>query len=138
MQLGEATRPEDVCDPLLGRTRRGVDRLFEPPTLGSKSDHANPSVGRIGLAQKVPVLFQVPEQVVHRLFRDPHPVRKLTWTQSLEPRVAPQPDVRRVQIIESRRNDACIELLTDPLPNDTQLGTHIRASFAVGSIEGVA
>jgi hypothetical protein len=30
------------------------------------------------------VVFNVPEQVDHRLFRDPRPVRKLTWTLSLE------------------------------------------------------
>ena len=80
MQLGEAPRPQDLCDSQLGRPRLGVDRLLEPPSLGSESDHASPSVGRIGHARQVPVSFQVPEQVVDRLFRDPHPVRKLAWT----------------------------------------------------------
>ena len=138
MQLGETTWPEDVCDPLLGRSRRVVDRLLEAPTLGSEPDYANPSVGRIGFARQVPVLFKVPEQVVNRLFRDSRPVRKLTWTLSLEARIAPEPDVRRIQIIESCRNHPCVELLTDPLPNNTQLGAHIRASFFAVSIEGGA
>ena len=117
MQLGEAPRPQDLCDPQLGRPSLGVDRLLESPSFGSKSDHPSPSVDRIGHAQQVPVLFEVPEQFVDRLLRDPPPIRKLAWTQSLEARIAPEPDVRGVQIVVSRRNDARIQLIADPLPN---------------------
>ena len=80
MQLGETPRPQDLCDPQLGRPRLGVDCLLEPPSLGGESDHTSPSVDRIGHAKQVPVSFQVPEQVVDGLFRDPPPVRKLAWT----------------------------------------------------------
>ena len=134
MQLGETTRPEDVCDSLLGRPRHVVDRLFEAPTLGSEPDHANPSVGRIWFARQVPVLFKVPEQVVNRLLRDARPVRKLTWMLSLEARIAPEPDVRGVQIVESRRNDAGVHLIAEPLPDDTQLGADKRGSLAAGLV----
>ena len=71
VQLGEAPRPQDLCDPQLGRPRLGVDRLLEPPSRGSESYHAGPSVGRIGHTLEVPVSFEVPEQVVDRLFRNP-------------------------------------------------------------------
>jgi len=80
LELGEASRPQDLCDPQLGRPRFGVDCLFESPSLGSESDYASPSVGRIGHAPQVPVSFQVPEQVVDRLFRDSHVFRQLAWT----------------------------------------------------------
>ena len=106
--------------------------LLEPPSFGSESDHTSPSVDRIGHTQQIPVSFQVPKQVVDRLFRDPHPVCKLAWTYSLEARIAPEPDVRRVQIVESCRNDPRIQLITDPLPHDTEHGADVRASFAVG------
>ena len=138
MQLSEASRPQDLCDPQLGRPSLGVDRLLEPPSFGSKSDHPSPSVGRIGHAQQVPVLFQVPEQVVDRLLRDPPPIRKLAWTQSLEARIAPEPDVRGIQIVVSRRHDARIQLVTDPLPNNSQHGPDIRAWLAVGVVRGIA
>jgi hypothetical protein len=45
VQLGEAPRPQDLCDPQLGRTRLGINCLLKPPSLGSESDHASPSVG---------------------------------------------------------------------------------------------
>ena len=80
MQLGEAPRPQNLCDPQLGRPRLGINCVLKPPSLGSESYHTSPSVGRVGLAHQVPVPFQVPEQVVDRLFRDPGPVRKLAWT----------------------------------------------------------
>ena len=138
MQLGEAPRPEDLCDPQLGRPRLGVDCLLDPPSLGSKSDHASPSVGGIGHTQQVTMSFQVPQQVVDRLFRDPHPVGKLAGTHSLEARIAPEPDVRCIQIVEPRRNDARIQLITDPLPNDAEHGADVRASLAVGVVRGIA
>jgi hypothetical protein len=46
--------------------------------------------------------------------------------------------VRGVQIVVSRRNDALIHLITDPLPNDTQHGAYVRASMSVGMVEGIA
>lgn len=64
MQLGVAPRPKDLFDPQLGRSSLGIDCLLESPSLRSKSDHTSPSVDGIGHAQQVPVLFQVPEQVV--------------------------------------------------------------------------
>ena len=45
--------------------------------------------------------------------------------------------MRCVQIVESRRNDARIQLLTDPLPNDTQQGANVRTGSPLGwSSEG--
>lgn len=137
MQVGEALRSQDLRDPQLRRPGRGVDRLLKPLPLGSKSDHASPSVGRIGHAQQVPVLFQVRKQVVDRLFRDPHSFRKLAWTESLEARIAPKPHVRGVQIVVTRGNDARVQLITDPLPNDAQRGADVRASLAVVVVEGI-
>ncbi len=131
MQLCEALRPEDLRDTELGRSCRRVNRLLESPSLGGESDHTSPSVGRIWNAQEVPVSFQVSEQIVDRLLRDPHPVRKLARTYSLEPRIAPEADVRRVQVVETRRNDSRIELITDPLPNDTEHCADVGASLAV-------
>ena len=64
--------------------------------------------------------FQMPEQVVDRLFRDPHTIRELTGTYSLEAGIAPERDMRCAQIVESCRNDSRIQLNTDPLPNDTR------------------
>ena len=51
MQLCEPTWPEDLFDLQLSRPRRGVNGLLEPPSLGGKSDHTSPTVGRIGDAQ---------------------------------------------------------------------------------------
>ena len=79
----------------------------------------------------------MPEQVVDRLFRDPHPVCELAWTYSLEARITPETDVRCVQIVESRRNDARIKLITDPLPNDTEHGAYVRAPLAFREVEGI-
>ena len=42
--------------------------------------------------------------------------------------------MRGVQIVVSRRNDARIQLITDPLPNDTQHGANVRAWLAVGVV----
>ena len=75
--------------------------------------------------------FQVPEQVVDRLFRDPHTIRELTGTCSLEAGIAPECDMRCAQIVESCRNDSRIELDTDPLPNDTEQGADVRGPRAV-------
>ena len=65
--------------------------------------------------------FQVPEEVVDRLFCGPHVVRKLGWTLSVEARIAPEPNVRGVQIVVSSRNDARVQLITDPLVGITEL-----------------
>ncbi len=80
VQLSKYSRPQDPGDLQLGRPRLGVDYLLQLPSLGSESDRAGSSVGRIGHASEVPVSFQVPEQVVDRLFRDPRQVRKLART----------------------------------------------------------
>jgi hypothetical protein len=77
------------------------------------------------------VSFQVPEQVVDRLFRDPHTIRELTGTHSLEAGIAPERDMCGAQIVESRRNDSRIQLNTDPLPNDTEQGADVRGPRAV-------
>ena len=82
--------------------------------------------------------FQMPDQVVDRLFRDPYPVCKLARTYSLEAGITPEPDVRGVQIVESCRNDARIQLIPDPLPNATQHGPDVRASLAGVVGDGVA
>lgn len=74
--------------------------------------------------------FQVPEQVVDRLFCGPHVVRKLGWTLSVEARIAPEPNVRGVQIVVSSRNDARVQLITDPLPYDAHHRADVRASIA--------
>jgi hypothetical protein len=84
------------------------------------------------------VSFEVPEQVVDRLFRDPHTIRELTGTYSLEARIAPERDMRCAQIVESCREDIRIQLLTNPMPNDTQHGTDVRTSFVVDVAPGVA
>lgn len=47
MQLCESTWPEDLFDLLLSRSRRGVNGLLEPPSLGGKLDHTSPTVDRI-------------------------------------------------------------------------------------------
>ena len=75
--------------------------------------------------------FQVPEQVVDRLFRDPHTIRELTGTYSLEAGIAPERDMRCAQIVESCCNDSRIQLNTDPLPNDTEHGADVRGALAV-------
>lgn len=49
--------------------------------------------------------------------------------------MAPEPDVRRVEIVESRGNDARIQLIADELPHDTQHGADIRTWLAVGVVE---
>ena len=73
----------------------------------------------------------MPEQVVDRLFRDPHTIRELTGTYSLEAGIAPERDMRCAQIVESCRKDTRIQLVTNPLPNDTQHGADVRGSLAV-------
>jgi hypothetical protein len=45
--------------------------------------------------------------------------------------------VRGVQIVVSCRNDARIQLITHPIPNDTQHGANVRASLAIGVVEGI-
>jgi mannose-6-phosphate isomerase-like protein (cupin superfamily) len=66
VQLGEPTRPQDLCDPQLGRPGLNIDSLLEPPSLGGESDHPGPSVGRIRHAPDIPLSFKVPEKVVDR------------------------------------------------------------------------
>jgi hypothetical protein len=125
LQLGEALRPQNLRDPQLRRPSLGVDCLLESPSLGSEPDHPGPSVGRIGYAPEVPVLFQVPEQVIDRLFRNPRLVCQLAWTSPVEAWIAPKPDMCGIQIVISRRNDARIHLIADPLPDDAQRGADV-------------
>jgi hypothetical protein len=138
VQLSEPLRPEDLGDPQLGRSCLGVDRLLQPPSFGGELDHASPAVRGIGYPQEVPTLFQVPEQIVDRLFGDSHPVCKLTWPQTVEARMAPEPDVRGVQIVVSRGDHARIQLITDPLPNDPKHGAEVWTGHAVRVGEGIA
>ena len=77
--------------------------------------------------------FEMPEQVVDRLFRDPHTIRELTRTYSFEAGIAPERDMRCAQIVESCRNDSRIQLNTDPLPHDTEHGADVRGPLAVGA-----
>ena len=133
MQLCEATWPEDLFDMLLSHPRRGVNGLLEPPSLGGKSDHTSPTIDRIGDTQEVSVSFEMPEQVVDRLFRDPHTICELTRTYSFEAGIAPERDMRCAQIVESCRNDSRIQLNTDPLPHDTEHGADVRGPLAVGA-----
>jgi len=79
------------------------------------------------------VSFEMPEQVVDRLFRDPHTIRELTRTYSFEAGIAPERDMRCAQIVESCRNDSRIQLYTDPLPNDTEQGSDVRWPLAIGA-----
>ena len=46
--------------------------------------------------------------------------------------------MRCVQIVVSRRNDARIQLIADPLPNNTQQGADVRAWLAIGVVRGTA
>lgn len=75
--------------------------------------------------------FQVPEQVVHRLFRDPYAIRELTGTYPIEAGITPERDMRCAQIVESCRNDSRIQLNTDPLAHDTEHGADVRGPLAV-------
>ena len=43
--------------------------------------------------------------------------------------------MRGVQIVESRCNDARVQLITDPLPNDTQHGADVRADARRGVVQ---
>jgi hypothetical protein len=79
------------------------------------------------------VPLQMPEQIVDRLFCDPHTIREPTRTYSLEAGIAPESDVRCAQIVESCRNDSRIQLYTDPLPNDTEQGSDVRWPLAIGA-----
>ena len=102
MQLCEPTWPENLFDLQLSRPRRGVNGFSEPPSLGGEPDHTSPTVDRIGDPRQVPVSFQMPEQVVDRLLRYPHTIRELTRSYSLEAGIAPERDMGRAQIVESR------------------------------------
>lgn len=46
--------------------------------------------------------------------------------------------MRCVQIVVSSRNDACIKLIADPLPNDTQQGADVGDWLAIGVVRGTA
>ena len=80
MQLGEASRPQDLGDPHLGRLRLRVDGALEPLALGGQPNDAGASVGWIGHSHQVSVTLQVAEQVVDRLLCDPHLVCELGGT----------------------------------------------------------
>ena len=75
--------------------------------------------------------FQMPEQVVDRLLRDPHTIREPTGTYSVEAGIAPERDMRCAQIVESCCEDTRVQLLTNPLPNHTQHGADVGTSFVV-------
>lgn len=136
MELGEAAGPQDLRDPQLGRPCLAVDRSLEPAAFGSQPYDAGPAVVRSRHARQVSVLFQVAEQIVDRLFCDPHVCSHLAGAQSVKARIPPEPDMRGVQIVVSRREDTCIHLIADPLPDDTQHGPDVPASLVSGDGPG--
>lgn len=75
--------------------------------------------------------FQVPEQVVDRLFRDTHTIRELTGTYPLQAGIAPERDMRCAQFVESCRSDSRIQLNSDPPPHDTEHGPDVRGPLAL-------
>jgi hypothetical protein len=140
VELVESTRPEDLRDPHLGGLRLGVDGLPEPPSLRSELDDPSSSVGRIGYPHEVSLPFQVPQEVIDRLFGDAGSLRQRGRTEPVETRMAPKPDVGGVQVVVSRRHHTVVHLIPDPLPKDTQHGPDVGAWLFAGVVpsEGIA
>ena len=130
--LDESREPpgsDTFLELLLGRGGMFQDGGFQAPSAGGEADEASALVGGIGLARGITAVFEMPDQIIDGLFRDLHAFGELGGALAVEPLIAEEGDMRRVEVVEAVAVNALVDPLANAFPGETEEGADVAGVF---------